>query len=225
MMAAPPGGHINLHRGLREHPYWEDPERLRAWIDVLFMAAWKRHRRLVGTAQVQLERGQFIASERFLSTRWGWSRGRVRRFLEAAEKANEIEPAGDTTDGTIYVVVKYDDYQADRPTNGTRNRTSNGPATDQREEGKEGKDIKAPSKKRWRFVPADWEPNQSHRDMAKRLGLDLEAEAEAYRDYEYDKPKSDPDRTFNTWLRNANKFGGAKPKDTPRSGPYIPGLN
>jgi hypothetical protein len=224
-MAAPIGGHINLHRGLRDHPYWEDPERLRAWIDILFMAAWKKHRRLVGTAQIEVDRGQFIASERFLSARWGWSRGKVRRFLEAAQEANEIEPTGDTSDGTTYRVVKYDDYQTDRPSNGTRNSTSNGPATDQREEGKEGEGIKAPSKKRWRFVPEDWEPKQDHRDKAKKLGLDLGAEVEAYRDHEYKDPKTDPDRTFNQWLRNAEKFGGSKPKDAPRSGPFIPGLH
>ena len=139
-------GFIALHRSLREHPYWRDPERLRAWIDVLFMAAWKPHRRMVGARQVEIQRGEFVASERYLATRWCWSRGKVRRFLATAVDAREIERVSTmnvvcsrngTTDGTIYRVVNYDTYQKARPTNRPTDGTSNGPPADQIEERKE----------------------------------------------------------------------------------------
>lgn len=123
----PNEGYIALHRRIREHPYWQDPERLRAWIDILFMAAWKPHRRMVGTRQVFLPRGSFVASERFLAKRWHWSRGRARRFLDAARESREIEPIGETGDGTIYLVVKYEDYQDWRPTPDTTDETTTGP--------------------------------------------------------------------------------------------------
>lgn len=118
-MTEPTEGFITLHRKIREHPYWQDPERLRAWVDILFMAAWKRHRRLIGTDQVVIGRGEFVGSERFLADRWRWSRGRTRRFIEGAKEAGELEVAGETSDGTIYRVVKYEDYQNPRPSDGT----------------------------------------------------------------------------------------------------------
>lgn len=119
------GGFIYLHRQLRDHPYWEDPERLKAWIDILLMAAWKDTRRMVGVTQVDLKRGEFIASERFLAKRWKWSRGKVRRFIRAAHDMNELCTQTDTNTGTTYLVVKYEGYQTHRP--------SNGPATDQQQ--------------------------------------------------------------------------------------------
>ena len=57
--------------------------------------------------------------------------------------------------------------------------------------------------KKWRFVPKGWEPNDAHRQLAQTLGLDLNGEAAKYRDHEFKDPKSDPDRTFSNWLRNA----------------------
>ena len=127
-------GFIYLHRQLRDHPYWESPERLKAWIDIIFMAAWKDHRRMIGTQWVTLKRGEFFASERFLSKRWNWSRGKVRRFLETALETNELrttkrttnDTSNGTSNGTTYVVVKYEDYQNHRPRDGTRDDTRDG---------------------------------------------------------------------------------------------------
>lgn len=68
---------------------------------------------------------------------------------------------------------------------------------------------KSPSgqKKRWRFVPKDWDgPKDHHRTKASELGVSLPTELEAFRAHEFDKPKSDPDRAFTTWLLNAARF-------------------
>lgn len=59
------------------------------------------------------------------------------------------------------------------------------------------------NKKRWRIVPDDWEPKQVHRDKAAALGVDFEAELDKFRNWEYKQPKTDADRAFHTWLRNA----------------------
>lgn len=134
-MAEPNEGYIRLHRRLWEHPYWQDPERLRAWIDCLLMAAWKPHRRLIGATQVDIGRGEFIASDSFLTTRWGWSRGKARRFMAAAEEAGEIETRGSTAEGTRYLVVKYGEYQRGRPSDDTDNETPVSQAQDRHEPG------------------------------------------------------------------------------------------
>lgn len=100
-----------LFRRFFEHPYWTEKRvysRAEAWLDCWAnMAAWADHKKLVGSRQVDLKRGEFLASDRFLMKRWGWSRGKVRRWIEAATEANEIRPTSETSDGTIYLVVNY----------------------------------------------------------------------------------------------------------------------
>lgn len=59
---------------------------------------------------------------------------------------------------------------------------------------------------RRRFVPDDWQPKASHVERAQTMGLDLHAQTEAFRNHEFKDPKSDFDRAFFTWLRNAPTF-------------------
>ena len=139
--AAEEGGFIRLHRKIHEHPYWQDPERFRAWVDLLFLAAWKTHRKLVGAEQLTIRRGEFVASERFLARRWGWTRAKVRRFLASASEASEIRPINETTSGTIYSVVNYSSYQDKRPTKRPTKKPSKQPASNQQET-KENEGIK-----------------------------------------------------------------------------------
>ena len=62
---------------------------------------------------------------------------------------------------------------------------------------------------RERFVPGGWTPTGSHRVKALSLGFtDAEFDdlADGFRHHEFDKPKSDFDLAFHTWIRNAAKF-------------------
>jgi hypothetical protein len=67
---------------------------------------------------------------------------------------------------------------------------------------------------RWRFVPADWAPNDAHRKLALEQRVNIADEVKKFRDHEFREPKTDADRAFNRWLRMAgNGFGqsGTKP--------------
>jgi hypothetical protein len=219
-MAEQTEGYINLHRRIREHPYWGDPERLRAWLDILFMAAWKERRIIVGTSQVDLERGQFLASERYLATRWGWSRGRVRRFLEGARDVNEIRSEIETTHGTIYLVVKYDDYQNPGPTNGTSDGPPTVPVTDQIEVSKTEKKEekkKTSSKKKATPLPDNWTPNEAHQRTATEEGVSLIRETDKFRTHATanDRRQVDWDAAFRNWLKNARDFGAGRSSEPP----------
>lgn len=55
----------------------------------------------------------------------------------------------------------------------------------------------------WRQVPKGWEPNDAHRELAEKLRVDITAELEKFRDWEFSKPKSDADAAFRNWIRNA----------------------
>jgi uncharacterized protein YdaU (DUF1376 family) len=62
--------------------------------------------------------------------------------------------------------------------------------------------------KRKAALPSDWKPNEGHHSQAGKNGLNVELEAEQFRDYHTAKGSVmlDWDAAFRTWLRNAVKF-------------------
>lgn len=66
-------------------------------------------------------------------------------------------------------------------------------------------------------LPDSWAYTAQHRDKAYELGLDVDAEADAFRDYHqaHGTTMAKWDMAFHTWLRNAVKFGPA-PGKTPK---------
>lgn len=68
-------------------------------------------------------------------------------------------------------------------------------------------------KRRWTRVPATWQPNAVHRELAARLGVDFELELGKFRDHEYPagKGKTDGDACFRTWIKNAASFNRFAP--------------
>jgi hypothetical protein len=79
------------------------------------------------------------------------------------------------------------------------------------------KEPSVPKKaKSWKFCPADFQPSEAHRLLARQLTVNLEVELAKFRDHEYAKPKTDPGRAFATWLRTASEY---KRNGTNGSGP------
>ena len=71
-------GYILLHRQGLTQEEWKHPLRTLAWIDLLTLAAWEDFTNNDG---VTLRRGEIIASETFLATRWRQNRGTIHRWL------------------------------------------------------------------------------------------------------------------------------------------------
>lgn len=69
---------------------------------------------------------------------------------------------------------------------------------------KETEPLPAKSRKRATPLPADWEPNPTHARIALERGIDLEAQAEKFRDYAraHGKAYRDWDAGFRNWLRS-----------------------
>lgn len=85
-----PGGWVKLPRAVLQPGHWLHPDatgtpacRLGAFTDLLGLAEWRERNGLAP--------GQLQESQRELARRWGWSRGRVRRFLEELEEDGLIE--------------------------------------------------------------------------------------------------------------------------------------
>ncbi len=108
-------GFIKISRKADADPLWREPRifsRWEAWEYMIRAAAFAPHRRMIGVVEVDLERGEFIASLRFLATRWQWSVKRVRRFLEWLMEHGRIVSRKRHTKGTVYLLVNYELYQS-----------------------------------------------------------------------------------------------------------------
>jgi len=72
-----------LSRRLLDNQMWraESFTRGQAWVDMLLLANHKDGYILKRGIEVKVKRGQIGWSELALAKRWGWSRGKIRRFL------------------------------------------------------------------------------------------------------------------------------------------------
>lgn len=122
-------GYINLHRIIRDNWIWEEPDKLRAWLDLIMEAAHEERTILVKGELVKLKRGQLTASLRFLTKRWDWSINKVRRFIDLLEKDGMIVIQTDTAQ-TLITICKYDSYNQSPHSNGYSNEHTDGTLTD-----------------------------------------------------------------------------------------------
>lgn len=118
-------GWIKLHRQIIEHPdYFSEPfTRIMAWIDLLMLANHKGMNMYVRGNKVEIKRGDTAIAQETLATRWKWSRGKVKRYLNELEKDRQIIQQRSNVISTISI-VNYDAYQSDDTTESTANRTT-----------------------------------------------------------------------------------------------------
>lgn len=118
-------GYITLSRRLFDSDLWREPRprtRLEAWLDLIQLAAFAPHPVQTASGVVTIQRGEVLASLRFLSTRWLWSVKQARGFLENLRRTERIRAQREAQSGTVYLIVNYDFYQ----TGGTPEDTATG---------------------------------------------------------------------------------------------------
>lgn len=105
-------GWISLYRAMEDGWLWEDKPfaRGQAWIDLLLQANHKDKKTFSKGELVIVNRGSFLTSDQLLADRWGWSRKKVRTFLEVLVKEQMIELKR-SPKGTSLTLVNWDLYQ------------------------------------------------------------------------------------------------------------------
>lgn len=120
------GGYIKLYRQIAENPIWliKPFSEGQAWVDLLCITTFDKGFIKTKNGQIiELTIGDCGYSQLSLSERWGWSRGKVKRFILLLEKQKMIQQK---TYGkfSIINILNFAKYQ-NRTTNDTTNDTTN----------------------------------------------------------------------------------------------------
>ena len=104
-------GWIKISREIEDHWLWQDAERLRWWIDMLFMASFEEKKVIEDTHLITIHKGQFIASVAFLCKRWGKSNKTIIKYLKLLEEDEMICRDVLHRQTPIITICNYDKYQ------------------------------------------------------------------------------------------------------------------
>lgn len=105
------GGWIKINREIVNHWLWTDSERLKWWLDLLFLANWDDKKELHDSHLFTLKRGQIIASVAFLCERWEKSNKTVIKYLQMLESEGMIKREVVHRQTPIITICNYELYQ------------------------------------------------------------------------------------------------------------------
>lgn len=145
-------GFIKLYRAIWDNPHWEEKpfEPSRAWIDMLLLANYKDSQFRKRGNIVVVRRGQIGISIKGLGDRWGWSPGKVDRFLQELSVGDEPQIEYQKSNiTTLITILNYDKYQSNGEQNGYQTDTKRIPNGAQTETSKEVKELKKKEKKEY----------------------------------------------------------------------------
>jgi hypothetical protein len=105
-------GYLYISRKLQDSWLWttEPFTKGQAWVDMIMLANYEAGSILVRGIKVDIKRGQIGRSETTLCSRWGWSRSKLRNFLNMLEKEQQIVQQK-TNVINVVTIINYDFYQ------------------------------------------------------------------------------------------------------------------
>ena len=132
-------GFIKLHRKIADNPIWslKPFSSGQAWVDLLLIANHKKGLIEKRGNKIIVERGQVGYSVKGLSDRWGWSRGKVERFLKYLENEHQIEQQKSNIT-TLITLLNYEEFNHTDTKIDSR-QTPDGQQTDTNKNGKNEK--------------------------------------------------------------------------------------
>jgi hypothetical protein len=135
-------GYIKLYRQITENDLWNEKPFSpgQAWVDLLLIANYREGTINKRGNRIKVEPGQVGYSIKGLADRWGWSQGKVKRFLKHLE--NEEQTENRITKLTSIVTLKnWEKYNGNGEQTENRRRTD-GEQTETIKKGKKGKKEK-----------------------------------------------------------------------------------
>jgi hypothetical protein len=226
-------GVFGVDRGIWNHPLFacRNPlSKREAWLWLISEASWKPRVKRVGSASIELMRGQLAHSIRFIAEAWGWPKSNVARFLNSLKSETMVDTK--TVHGlSVVTIYKYDKYQRvalpDRDSFGTATGTVVGQSWDKQEDIKNIETTTSlrsvverdrPKRERAKArtaLPDLWLPDERDIEHAKQAGFahsKIEAMANAFADYHRARAtlSADWNASWRTWCSNEIKFNGGR---------------
>ena len=129
---------IRLSRRFFKNFLWTERRtfsRAEAWLDLLQNSAYEPQKRMEGNELIDVPRGGIVASERFLSDRWMWSRTKVRAFINLliSEGMLEKEPRKDHQKDhpkSVFLLCNYEKYNSEKDHPDIKKKTKKEPPQD-----------------------------------------------------------------------------------------------
>ena len=107
-------GWISIYRSIRNHWIWQDPVKLKWWIDILLAVNHEDKKVNIRMRLIECKRGQTVMSLRNWADRWKVSKDTTRNFFELLKKDKMIITEN-LINTTRLTVCNYDIYQDLRP--------------------------------------------------------------------------------------------------------------
>lgn len=109
-------GYVKIYRSFIEGPLWKSERvksRSMAWLYLIVKANHRPNKVAIGHEDVSVSRGEVLTSQKDLGEAWGWSRSKVRTFLEYLTRQKMVEVYTSTKFTTIKVLnyALYNDSQ------------------------------------------------------------------------------------------------------------------
>lgn len=106
-------GWIKLHRSILENFLWQEKRvfsRAEAWLELLLTASYEDRKILISGQIVEVATGQIANTMVYFSEHWGWSRKKVKGFLDLLEH-EEMITVECTSKYTLITILKWGFYQ------------------------------------------------------------------------------------------------------------------
>lgn len=126
-------GWVKIHRQLCDNPIWTSEPFTdgQAWIDLLLLTNHKENSFNIRGIRFNVRAGECAFSQKALSHRWKWSRGKVRRFLNFLVQQKMISIVQQKNKLTTLIsICNYAHYQSNGTTEKSSDGTTNGHQTD-----------------------------------------------------------------------------------------------
>ena len=114
-------GWVKLDRQIFDHWIWQEkPFSVgQAWVDLILLASYEDGVQYYRGELFERKRGEVCASLKWLADRWGWSIGKVSRFLNVLQKDKMVKQKRNAH-GTTLSIENYTLFQDRRNPNETQ---------------------------------------------------------------------------------------------------------
>lgn len=188
-------GYLKLFRKIQDNWIWQDKPFSfgHAWIDLLLLANVKDSKFTKRGVVVEVKRGQVGMSTKGLADRWGWSRGKVDRFLKHLKNEHQIEHQKNNIT-TCITIINYDEYN----NTDTKTNSKQTPNEHQTDTSKEVNKLRSTS------LPKDFSPD-GIKEWSVEKGWPVTKDIfESFCDHHVAKGSkfNDWNRALQNWVRN-----------------------